>query len=375
VPRAELDLSMLAVRCLLKYRARDVIKDVLKIRSPGIPDEIRAEIAWLMRDTTDDSRSATAMMNADIVPADVIQQFVQTVAANPRDGFALLRLRTRLRRGLRDGQRRSRFSASVEYFWNVWRRRKRLRLRRFETRMTPAGGGLTVGFVGADGSGKSTITAATADWLRWKLDARVHYLGSKEPSRASRLLYVAFRALRRGHRSVLERTGSRSVAARPSAAVRDVLLAAHHLSISRDKAIRYRQARRETQGGSIAIFDRFPMEELSRHPAHRRLDGPQISAALGESMGRFTRRLASTEEQLYRTFGLPDCLFVLEVDPEIASRRKPDHDPQLIAAKARAAAELAELAELRGCAVIRLDANRPLESVLLDVKARLWDAL
>ena len=52
VPRPELELAVLATRALLKYRVRDVVKDVLRIRSPGVPAETRQEIEWLEARTT-----------------------------------------------------------------------------------------------------------------------------------------------------------------------------------------------------------------------------------------------------------------------------------------------------------------------------------
>jgi hypothetical protein len=65
----------------------------------------------------------------------------------------------------------------------------------------------------------------------------------------------------------------------------------------------------------------------------------------------------------------------LDVDPVVAARRKPDHRRDVIRSKCSAAAELDGLAEAAGAHVTRIDANQPLDRVLLDVKARLWDAL
>ena len=41
VPAAEVELSILCMRALLKYRDRDFIKDYFSIRYPGIPNHIR----------------------------------------------------------------------------------------------------------------------------------------------------------------------------------------------------------------------------------------------------------------------------------------------------------------------------------------------
>jgi energy-coupling factor transporter ATP-binding protein EcfA2 len=377
VPSVELELSVLAVRALLKYRARDVVKDVLRIRSPGIPAQIRAEMAWLLDQTTVERVRETLRAGGNVVPPHLACGLLETVTREPRSGLALLRLRTRARRALREFQRHGRLAATVEYVETAWNRRKRLRRRPPDALMTPAGGGLTVALIGADGSGKSTLVDELARWLRWKLEVRVYYMGSKEPSRRSRMLYLAYRALRRGHRTMVRRFGPESRAARPVGVVRDVTLALHHLSIGRDRASRYHAGRGDAQSGRVVIYDRFPLESLSPQPEHRLLDGPQIAASLGDSLGGLRGALAEIEERMYRTFRLPDQIVVLQVSPQVSVVRKPDHHLDVLAAKSRAAEELATLAEGRGrpVGVIRIDADRPLDEVLLALKARLWDVL
>jgi len=374
VPRPELELAVLAVRTLLKYRARDVVKDVLGIRSPGITAEMQGEIRWLLEQTSIERVRETLRQTRGVVPGDVVCDLLETVVREPRSGYVLFRLRGRLRSVLRGLQRRSRIQARAEYLWFLWLRRRGLRRRPFDPRMTPASGGRTIALVGADGSGKSTIVEALVDRLGWKLQVRSYYMGSKAPSRTSRWLYLAFRALRRGHRSASGRFGPAE--ARPIAAVRDVTLALHHLSIGRDRARRYREAERDARAGRVVIFDRFPLETLSCERSHRLLDGPQIADALGDSIGPVTGLLARREERIYRRFRLPDSLVVLQVSPEVSVLRKPDHLPDVLAAKGRATLEVAGLAEASGeVAVIRIDADRPLDEVLLDLEARLWDVL
>ena len=377
VPRPEVELSVLAVRTLLKYRARDVAKDVLGIRSPGIPDRTIAELRWLLERTTVEEVRAALRAIGDSLPSEIVCRLVDIVTRAPRSGYALLRLRARLRRTMKSYRRRGRLRASAEYLGAVWRRRGRFRRRPIETGMLPVGGGLTIAVVGADGSGKSTVTAALAEWLSWKLEVRVLYMGSKEPSRASRSLYVAFRALRRGHRTVASRLGQGEVVTRQIAWARDLALALHHLWIGRDRVRRRRRGEREARAGHVVIFDRFPLESLGSGREHRLLDGPQVGSALNGSRSGVVRWLSRAEVRMYRGFGLPDQLIVLDVRPEVAVRRKPDHVPDLLAAKARAAVELAAFAETSSgpARVSRIDANRPLDAVLLDVKATVWDVL
>jgi hypothetical protein len=374
VPQPAIELSVLAVRTLLKYRARDVVKDVLRIRSPGVPEETLAEIRWLLERTTVEEVRRTLRTMGNPLPADVVSGLVEIVTSSRRSGYTLLRLRTRLRGRMKPYRRRGRVRASAEYVWTLWRRRGWFRRRPVASGMLPVGGGIAIGVVGADGSGKSTVTTALAQWLSWKLEVAVLYMGSKEPSRASRFLYLTFRALRRGHRTMAGRPGS--VVARSIAWTRDLALALHHLSIGRDRLRRWRRGRREAAAGHVVIFDRFPLESLGSALDHRLLDGPQMGSSLNGSRSRVVRSLSRAEVRMYRGFGVPDQLVVLDVRPEVAVRRKPDHVPETLAVKARAALELAAVAESSGTGrVSRVDANRPLDVVLMETKRTVWDVL
>jgi len=375
VPHAAQELSILAVRALLKYRGRDAIKDVLAIRSPGIPVEMRHEIAWLLDQTSVQEVRRILESSGDPVPVEPVCRFLDLITRDPRSGFTLLRLRGNLRKALSRLARRSRPRASIAYLREAWRRRSRRRFPR--ARMTPTAGGLTVALLGADGSGKSTMTGALERWLTWKLDVRVYYMGSTAPSRGTRTLTLAFRALRRAHRTLSRDGWLGSILARPIGSLRDMALALQFLTTGRDRVRRHRAGQRDALAGRVVIFDRFPLEALSSDNRHRTLDGPRMSRQFGAAMSPMKRVLARAEEKMYRGFGVPEYLIVLDVRPEIAVDRKPDHAFDLLEAKSRAAVELAALAERSSepVSVIRVDANRSLDDVLLEIKRRLWDVL
>ena len=66
---------------------------------------------------------------------------------------------------------------------------------------------------------------------------------------------------------------------------------------------------------------------------------------------------------------------MLDVDPMVASRRKPDHDPSVLRAKSSVAATLSAHAGRPDPRIRAIDANRPFALVLADVKTELWHAL
>jgi thymidylate kinase len=378
VPAASLELSILVVRALLKYRGRDVIKDIFNIRSPGLPDEVYKEIRWLLDQTSREEIRRVLMRTRSEMPVDVICRFLDIMVRERRPGYALWRLRGSLRKSVRGLRRHNRLRARIEYLMAAWQQRSHLRRTVPQMRrMSPGSGGSSVAIVGADGAGKSTIAYELSKWLSWKLETRVYYMGSKQASRTSRLFYLLFRAQRRGHRMIEGRLGDVSWILRLLAASRDATLALHHVSVGWDRARRYRAALRAEARGTIVIFDRFPLESLTSDPSARLLDGPHISLTLPAARGRITKVLRTIEEGLYQRFQLPAHLIVLQVSPSVSAKRKTDHPVELLAAKCEAVMDLARLAMASGTRVqvTRVDADRPLDEVMREIKARLWDVL
>jgi thymidylate kinase len=373
VPSAELELAILAARVLLKYRARDVVKDVLSIRSPGVPEELRLELAWLYGQTSVHELRAS-LRRAGVIPASVVEALVRCLGASSRDGVSLVRLRAKLRRALRPYERHGRVSAHVRYVRGLLRRRRRFRRPTADLRLTPATGGRTIAVIGADGSGKSTTVSALEPWLGWKLQTSSAYLGSKQPSRRSTALYLVFRLLRRTHREA-SRARSRQAALVGGVAVaRDVVFSLHFLSIARDRTRRIARGHRRARAGQVVVFDRYPVRPLSRALRDQIYDGSHITLTL-RSDNRCVRALARVEDRLYAACPLPDQLVVLDVDAAVAAARKPDHDADIIAAKADIARELVQRAEHAGIDVERVDANQDFELVLAHVKRAVWRGL
>lgn len=360
VPAPELELLVLSLRALLKYRDRDAVKDMLGIRSPGLPAHILDEVDWLLDQTTPEDVRAVAERRLPEVK-DLVIPFL-AAAAGPRDGGRLLHLRGRARAALRVYRRDSRPVAVLRYLRESVRRRKRLRFG--PPRRMALTTGLAVAFVGADGAGKTTLTNELAGWLGGLLETRRYYQGSKEPSPASNWLYTAFRAGRRAHRAVAARLGEQSLLARPLAVARDACLHAHYLSTALDRYRRNRAGRRAKAEGAVVIYDRFPLTAA--------LDGPQIAAAGGKPAGLFARLEAS----LYRRFAPPDLLVILRVDPETSMTRKPDHRREVVESKARFLDRLIACPEQGPTSrLVVVDANRPYAEVLDQARRAVWDAV
>lgn len=364
VPSPELELVVLSIRALLKYRDRDVIKDIFTIRTPGIPAHIHEEINWLLTQTCIEKVAEVLSEVEEVLPGEIILGFLDAVTKNPRDGQTFYRLRSRLRRALRRYQRYPRFWGTIIYFLELWRRRNTFLRFLPAQQMTFPHGGLTLALVGVDGAGKTTLSRAVVEWLSWKLDVHAYYLGSKQPSWMSSASYIFFRMARRSHRTLSQRIGEGNLFSKVVKSVRDSLLFSHYLFTGFDRFRRFLAGRRKAKGGSVVVYDRYPL----RAP----LDGPQIHLAAENKTSWNARFFSALEKQLYRRMHLPDLLIVLEIDPEESFRRKPDHQLGTIMEKNEMLERLTAEMEASGANLVRIDAGRPFENVLSQIKREIW---
>jgi thymidylate kinase len=213
---------------------------------------------------------------------------------------------------------------------------------RLASRARPSNGGRLFAISGTDGSGKSTCTAALANWLRPQMHVKTFHIG--RPPRS--LLTFVVGAL---HRVMPGRT----------------MYWLRLLCTARD---RYRLVQRAWDfalDGGIALTERYPMAPNSR------LVGPWIRISAGSPLKPIAERLARMEERYYARMPQPDRVFVLDVDPDIAVRRKTDEPSDYV----RSRAELMQRADWSGINARRIDASRPLENVIADLRKLVWEAL
>jgi len=368
IPAPELELIVLTLRALLKYRDRDIVKDVLSIRSPGIPDHILNEIIWLLEQTSLEQVKQTVQSLPVALDPNIFLEFLETMRDAPRDGVTLFLLRSRVRQMLQPYQRRNRLFSSLQYFMRLGRK---MFIQRSapDRQMTRPNHGLTIALVGVDGAGKSTLCAELTDWLRWKVDTPFYYLGSKQPSVWTSWSYILFRVARRSHRELSAVLNKDNMLLKWLANVRQVLLASHYYFVGRDRFGRYQIAKREAGNGSVVIFDRYPFEAP--------LDGPEIYLIDDGLINSITRNLSRKEQELYAKFEPVDMLILLNVDPEVSLQRKPDHPLETIRAKnvALNAVKTRIAEEPEKWNWVSIDAEAPFEEVLLHLKKLVWAAL
>lgn len=366
VPSAAMELAILGIRAVLKYRARDAVKDIMGIRSPAIPSHIRHEAAWLLGQTSVDEVRSTLSELPVTLPDDLILKVIDLLTSATRPGVRPLMLRTRMRWAIRSFRRIGRPRATVRYLTALGRKRMFKLGIGTKHRMTPVAGGTTIAFVGSDGAGKSTVIDQITGWLSKRLDASTVYLGNPKGSRRIRLLKQSTRIARSGTRRI-ERLLDDRMIARLTREVWYVLLASRRVAEAKHRFRSYDDGLRRAHEGCVVLFDRYPLDEVQIDG--RAMDGARLGTEIpSQHRSPLTRRLGERERLLYRRILPPDHVVVLTVSPDVSLDRKPDHDRASIEAKTAAVQRSGEIHE--SFAVI--DADRRLEEVIDDVKATVW---
>ncbi|MEP7227127.1 MAG: hypothetical protein ABI785_07185 [Gemmatimonadales bacterium] len=367
-----LELLTLLVRAAVKLRVSDLALQAFGRRY--IRGGLVAEYEWL---SSRIERATVLELGSQLLGAQVERPLAELIDG-PLTTSALLRFR-RAARGELD---RFRYYGRATAFalqtlrgvaWTIAGVNRRLLRSPRPLRRTIPSGGLVVAFLGSDGSGKSTLVGEVSRTYASKIDVYRVYFGSGDgpasllrlPLRLARRLYVR---LLRGPRQG-PRVASGPASARPvkkGAAGLGRLL--WGLSLAREKGRRLQSAWRARSLGMLVLADRFPQTQVLGFN-----DGPLLSD-LRQSPGRIARWVASREARAYEWANRypPDLVIRLNVSPAVAVARKPEMTVEEVARRVQAVRSMTFGA---GAKVVDVDADRPLEEVLREVKWIVWSAI
>lgn len=223
-----------------------------------------------------------------------------------------------------------------------------------------------IALVGSDGAGKSTVTADLLKFLSWKADVTTVYFGTN---------HLWFRRLRNAvlRLKPKRKTGkpvsrpNKSSSPSPSRSSFPLWLQAVKWAVMARLRLHFqRKALRLSHNGTIVLADRYPQAEVTGT-----YDGP--SRLDTEGLGVLGRLLQSYEHSVYKKLmsTQPDLVIKLIAPVEVALERKPDHDPDSIAAKV----ELTRNIKFGGAPIVEIDAAKPLNEVLLEVRRHVWSVI
>lgn len=232
-------------------------------------------------------------------------------------------------------------------------------------RRSAPGGGLVVSMLGVDGSGKSTAVSTLVGWLAPKVDVIPIYFGTGDgrPTLLLGLLKTALPLAMRLRKSASGAGPAADGQSKPLGPIHRFAMIVWAAAVALDKRSKLRTVQRAVARGMVVITDRYPQNEIrdfNDGPLLRRFGaGPKWLQRMEDSIYLRARRLA------------PDLVIKLIVTDETAKVREPTMDPAVIRKRIAALDRL----EFPRSAVMRTDAEQPLEQVARSLKRHVWTAM
>ncbi|KUT14202.1 hypothetical protein AWF64_07840 [Escherichia coli] len=217
-----------------------------------------------------------------------------------------------------------------------------------------------IAIVGCDGSGKSTLTASLVNELASRMPTEHIYLGQSSGRIGEWISQLPVIGAPFGR---YLRSKAAHVHEKPSTPPGNITALVIYL-LSCWRAYKFRKMLCKNQQGYLLITDRYPQDQIPGA-----YDGtvfpPNVEG------GRFVSWLASQERKAFHWMAShkPDLVIKLNVDLEVACARKPDHKRESLARKIAITPQLT----FGGAQLVDIDANQPLEKVLVDAEKAITD--
>lgn len=242
--------------------------------------------------------------------------------------------------------------------------KRRLHLPRPWSRRTP-GGGRVLSLIGVDGSGKSTAVSTLKAWLSDDIDVMPIYFGTGD-GRPS-LLLLPLKLLVPFVTKLMDAKPKGSshgtVSDKTPGMVYSVLLTIWATVLAIEKRNKLLSAHRGADRGLFVLTDRYPQDEILGFN-----DGPLL-ARLSRAPD-WLRRFEASSYALTRRL-TPDLVLKLTVTLETAVRREPEMQPTVVEQRIESVKKL----KFPGATVVSIDAEQPLERVILEIKREVWHIL
>jgi thymidylate kinase len=245
--------------------------------------------------------------------------------------------------------------------------KKRLNFNSLTGKKFPKGGKI-ITVVGCDGSGKSSIVAELDRWLSWKNDVAHLYMGSGDGNvgiftRLKKIkdLFIGKLKKKKSLKHRLLRNPNKL-----RAFLNYTVQTLFYFALARERYRKVLKGYQLRSNGKIVLTDRYPQNEFKGI-----YDGPHINSD-GNHCFHF-KHLQAAEQRIYKRIEQfpPDLVLKLKIPLEISRLRKPDENLDIIRRKI----EITERLKFRNAGIVDIDAAKPLDEVLLQVKKAVWETL
>jgi thymidylate kinase len=356
------ELILLFIREALKIRHRDVVAMRLlnKVHYSG---NILVEYNWLKQRVNDSEiELILKSLFTDYRP-------IHDIISGELDRRKLYKLAAIL------GQefRAKRFYSAPKALMLRWYREFTVKLFRVSARLLNSPivsqrinprGGLCIAVIGADGSGKSTVTADLQRTFKTKLDVYKVYLGRGDGKKsfARRILLWAKQLIAPAKGNINKNSSSLYKPKMSEGLFATVYRCIEALTVASEKKSNLKLAHQAKQKGMLVICDRFPQNQLMGYN-----DGPLLHHLLA-SKNPVLKAISRKEAKVYdyANNNTPDIIFKLIANAEVVEARKPGETALEVLEKKISGIQNLNFGN--GCQVVTIDASQPLEKVLQTIK-------
>ena len=214
--------------------------------------------------------------------------------------------------------------------------------------------GVAIAFIGADGSGKSTIVADISKWINWKIEVKQIYMGVPKSSIFLYILNNSRRVIRKC--SVIFSNGY-------LIKINRYFMSYQWIYIG---YVRYRNSKkinRYIKKGKIVIIDRYPINLFDS--MNEPMDRPRIKKMFSKNT-----LLSRFEEYFYNRINMPDFIFSLKADIDTLRNRKSNIDMTSHLNKVNAINNIKSNPNL-----FVVDGTQAYQDVLSKIKKQIWRKL
>ncbi len=336
--RPEIEYLILLIRSLLKieFTIRSIIR--MSIKMSLFPENILNEYNYLTNQRSDeDSFDAGKLFPPEL--RDFFNSFKDT--PDKLSVFKIILLRRKLQKVLRPFRLFTGKSLRREIKIN--------RLSAQESLSWLSPGGISIAFVGPDGSGKSSAAEHIYRWLGWKFSVENLYMGLPKSDFSWEIIKYS---------SALTKKIKLDFLSHWLNIIAWIYIAKKRLKI-------FNCATHFINQGKIVIFDRYPLKAF--WDMVEPMDGPRLGKP---SYWKDKERL------IYRSIKPPDWIFLFLVDDDEAIKRKNEKMYPKKMANLKKKIELAnEMAKIKLQNVIVIDSMDTQKQVHNKIKIQIWNRL
>jgi thymidylate kinase len=365
--KPELELILLCFREALKIRNRDLIKLYVKNRVEFSENTVN-EYNWL--------RYRSSNEEIKIILKDIFENYqpIYQIITGKFNRIELGKLSGLIRKEFKRFRQFSALSALLRRWYREvsvksYRKLSMLLNRPVVSHRINPRGGLVIAVIGADGSGKSTVSANLHNTFNKKLDVYKIYFG-RGAGKVSlpRKILLRFKKLIVPSESKKFPRKRHNVSKKKTGFITNVYKCLEALLVANEKRRNLKLMQAAKRKGMLVICDRFPQNQVMGYN-----DGPLLHH-LSKSSYSILRAISKWEARVYALAenNPPDLLFKLIADAKVVEARKPGETPlDALEAKIEGVRSLKLAA---GCKVVTIDATEPLDRVLSTIKNKIWEA-